>query len=153
MLVKDRFDATLSVKLPAAYLLGGRGGPADSVVARLRQHGIVVELLTAPMRVSGERFAIDSMVTSGRPFQGHSEVRLEGRWNHAELEAPAGRYLVRTTQPLGVLAAILLEPQSDDGFATWNVFDSQLADAMRGARLFPVERVLAPPGAAARIVP
>ncbi len=153
MLVKDRFDPTLSVKLPAAYLLGARGGPADTVVARLRQHGVVVELLAAPMRATGERFSVDSLVTSGRPFQGHAEVRLEGRWNRAELEAPTGRYLVRTSQPLGVLAAILLEPQSDDGFATWNVFDAQLADAMTATRLFPVERVTTLTGATTRIVP
>ncbi|HYV29292.1 MAG TPA: hypothetical protein VFA77_17285 [Candidatus Eisenbacteria bacterium] len=31
-----------------------------------------------------------------------------------------------TAQPLGILAAYLLEPESDDGLVTWNFFDAFL---------------------------
>jgi hypothetical protein len=40
---------------------------------------------------------------------------------------------------VAVLAAILLEPESDDGLTTWNVFDPQLG----AGRTHPVRRVLA----------
>ena len=38
----------------------------------------------------------------------------------------AGWYLVRTDQPLGTLAAYLLEPASEDGIVTWNLLDREL---------------------------
>ena len=53
---------------------------------------------------------------------------------------PSGTILVRTAQPLGSLAAYLLEPQSADGLATWNYFDEELKEG----RDFPVCRVLGP---------
>ena len=37
-----------------------------------------------------------------------------------------GTYFVRTSQPLGLLAAYLLEPESDDGLVAWNFFDAFL---------------------------
>ena len=45
--------------------------------------------------------------------------------------------VVRTAQPLGTLAALLLEPQSEDGLCTWNFFDSGLAEGQD----FPVLRL------------
>ena len=32
-----------------------------------------------------------------------------------------------TAQPLGILAAYLLEPASEDGVVTWNLLDTELA--------------------------
>ena len=48
-----------------------------------------------------------------------------------------GTYLVRTAQPLGVLAMYLLEPASDDGFVDWNVLDPWV-----NGRTFPVVRIV-----------
>jgi hypothetical protein len=45
--------------------------------------------------------------------------------------------VVRTGQPLGSLAAYLLEPQSADGLATWNFFDAELEKG----KDFPVLRL------------
>ena len=52
----------------------------------------------------------------------------------------AGTILVRTGQPLGSLAAFLLEPQSLDGLATWNFFDAVLKEGQD----YPVLRLPAP---------
>lgn len=75
---------------------------------------------------------------------GYAETRLEGRWQPAA-PSPAGQdvYVIRTTQPLGVLAVELLEPQSDDGLVTWNFFDAHLTDAAAG-KPYPVLRVTKP---------
>jgi hypothetical protein len=155
MPVRDRFDATLSVKLPVAWLLPKFPG-SDSVVAQLRRHGVVVEQLTARLDARGERFAIDTVIARP-PQEGDSGLRLEGAWAAVEhLAAESGDHLVRAAQPLGVLAAVMLEPQSDDGLVTWHFFTPAL-DALRGAapgaRTFPVVRVTAAVTAPMRLVP
>ena len=137
MPVYDRFDGTLTRTIPHAWMLGADQAAA---IERLRTHGVqLIELRTA-LRVSGERFVIDSVVRAPRPFQGHQEVRVEGRWVSEMLELPAGTLVVPAGQPLALLAAILLEPESDDGLTTWNFFDAGLTP---GAA-HPVRRALAP---------
>jgi hypothetical protein len=68
-------------------------------------------------------------------------MRVEGRWRGASREVPAGTFVVRTGQPLDLLAMLLLEPESDDGFLTWNFFDTALAAGVPA----PVARLVAPP--------
>jgi len=75
-------------------------------------------------------------------------VRLEGRWSRDTRALPAGSYLIATAQPLGVLVVYLLEPESDDGLVTWNVFDRVLAKGVEA----PVIRVTAPVNAAATVI-
>jgi Zinc carboxypeptidase len=146
MPVWDRFESTLSRRPPAAYLLGP--GETDAV-RLLRLHGIAVTRLTAGSRVDAEVFTVDSAVTAAQPFQGHHEMRLVGRWRTETRAVPAGAFVVSVAQPLGVLAVTLLEPQSDDGLTTWNVFDR----ALRAGAEYPVARVARPVGAAGRLVP
>lgn len=38
---------------------------------------------------------------------------------------PAGTLVVPVDQPLGRLAVILLEPQSDDGLANWHLLEAE----------------------------
>jgi hypothetical protein len=155
MLVRDRFETTLTAKLPVAYLLRRAAG-SDSVIAQLRLHGVVVERLSARLESKGEQFTVDSLFKLP-PRDGHSDVRLEGRWAGAELVGEPDDYLVRSSQPLGVLAAILLEPLCDDGLAAWNFFDAALESLMKSAsasgRIFPVARVTAAVAAPTRIIP
>lgn len=123
MPVYDRFDPTLQRTPPAAYLLDASQTEA---VALLRRHGIQVETLSAGRRVRGEAFVVDSLARAPRPFQGHVEMSVRGRWQPVERVAPAGAFLVSTSQPLGTLAVYLLDPESDDGLTTWNFFDPWL---------------------------
>ncbi|MEO9018936.1 MAG: M14 family metallopeptidase [Gemmatimonadaceae bacterium] len=139
MPVYDRFEPTLRVRLPEAYIL-----PADSaVVALLRLHGLTVSAVPADAWNSPTSvFTVDSIIRSPRAFQGHHEVRLTGSWSAPRASgAPpagsAGHVMVSATGRFGPLAAYLLEPQSDDGLADWNFFDASL---VRG-RPFPVIRL------------
>ncbi len=135
MPVFDRFVPTVWQTEPIAYAIA----PADTpVVALLRRHGVQVETLQREWAATVGVFSIDSAVASPRLFQGHREMRFEGRWTSGDRRIPAGSFLVRTNQPLGVLAVYLLEPQSDDGVVTWNYFD---AGAKAGAE-FPILRLL-----------
>jgi hypothetical protein len=52
---------------------------------------------------------------------------------------------VPTAQPLGNLAACLLEAESDDGLVVWNFFDRYLVPQWsRELQTYPVYRLLTP---------
>jgi hypothetical protein len=124
MKVYDRFEPTLERRPPAAYVL--RAG--DSVAVRLlREHGVEVRRVDADHDARVQAFAVDSVIAAQRPFQGHREVRLEGRWSEQGRSIPAGSWLVPVAQPMGLVAFYMLEPESDDGLVAWNFFDSELA--------------------------
>jgi Zinc carboxypeptidase len=136
-----RFEPVLTRTIPRAWLL-----PASdtAAIALLRLHGIVVERTATGMtsaRVS--RFVVDSLHTESREFQGHHEMHLSGSWHDETTQLPSDMLMVRGDQPQAVAALCLLDPESDDGLVTWNVFDSELAPG----KPFPVWRVIADPRA------
>ena len=133
LLVHDRFEPELTVTLPSYYVIPGATGELARV---LDMHGIVSFRTIGPRSLVMSRFTIDSATRATRVFQRHRETRLHGRWSDAPVTVPEGTLVVPTHQPLAVLAAYLLEPESDDGLATWNMFDDV---ARRGAE-FPVHR-------------
>ena len=65
-------------------------------------------------------------------------------WAEARLAVPRGAWIVSGRQALALVAAIMLEPQSDDGLTTWNVLDARLT--VGGSH--PVRRALDPIAAA-----
>ncbi len=146
MPVVDRFVGTRAEWIPPAYVLDAQW---IEVVERLRRQGVVVERLDQPWTGPLGAFRVDSL-TVLRPFEGHRPVRVDGAWTPARSETiPAGSYLVPTDQRLGMLAAFLLEPASEDGYTTWNLFDRGLR--ARGAH--PVRRVERLPDVPRTLVP
>jgi len=134
MPVYDRFTSTLDRLPPAAYVIA----PADTAVASLlRLHGIHVDRSDSAWMARGESFVLDSIITNQRAFQGHHEERLKGHWERGLQSMPPGSFIVSTAQPLGPLIVYLLEPESDDGFATWNFFDNHM---QKGGK-YPVRRI------------
>ena len=157
MPVRDRFDATRTAPMPWGWLVTPPA--ADTVGAMLRLHGVRVQRTGAPATVAGvECFTADSVVSSSRAFQGHREARFEGRWMALAGEVPAGALIVSARQPLGVLAQLLLDPTSDDGLGTWNLYDAALARpaATGGVATgggVPVCRLTKAPAVPARLLP
>jgi hypothetical protein len=136
MPVFDRFTPSLTVPMPFAYAFGRDVG--DSIIKRLVMHGVTVEQLEQPLDASVATFTVDSTSTAAQPFQKHLERRLSGTWGApAPRSLSPGMYIVRVGQPLGILAAYLLEPASDDGFVDWNVLDPWI-----GEHSFPVVRIV-----------
>jgi len=124
--------------VPFAYAFPADVG--DSVVRRLVMHGVAVDRLEQPVDASISVFTIDSTSVAVRPFQQHRERRIDGSWGAPETRTlPAGTIVVRTGQPLGILAIYLLEPSSDDGFVDWNILEPWAND-----RTFPVVRIVQP---------
>ena len=97
-----------------------------------------MEELTAPLTTEVESFTIDTVDRSVRSSQGHREVGLKGRFARETITFPTGSVIVRTAQPLGTLAAYLLEPESEDGLVTWNFLDAYLGVG----RVFPVRKLM-----------
>jgi hypothetical protein len=146
MPVFDGFVASRREALPAGYLLPER---FNDLVTLLRRQGIVVERLRSAWSGRGERFTLDSLVVEPL-FEGHRTVRVEGRWGEATpIQAKPGWYLVRTAQPIGILAAYVLEPASEDGVVTWNFLDREL----QAAGSYPIVRVRTALTVPAELVP
>ena len=146
MPVFDRSWPPAVRRCPAAYLLPSRFG---DLAALLRRQGIAVERLREPWSGQAERFTVDTVVLEPL-FEGHRPVEVEGHWGEAAaLTADAGWFLVRTDQPLGMLAAYLLEPASEDGLATWNMLDREL----QPHAAYPIVRVRAAVRVAADALP
>jgi len=118
---------------PEAYLLPPG---ADSVVARLRMHGVRLVPAQAGTR-EVEVFRMDSTRVAQRAFQGHRERRVWGGWERVTREIAPGTLMVPMDQPLARLAFTLLEPRSDDGFVNWNLLDAW----MDAGRELPIQRI------------
>jgi hypothetical protein len=146
MPVYDRFVGARRQARPPAYLLP----PTSSAIVELfRRQGIRVGRLVERWRGLAERFAVDSVVVEPL-FEGHRTLRLEGHWAAPRLhEAAPGWFVVDTDQPLGTFAAYLLEPESEDGVATWNFVEPVPAPGSP----YPIVRSRAPVRAASELVP
>jgi murein tripeptide amidase MpaA len=98
---------TESVRLPRAWWVPA--GQAE-VLDRLRLHGIAFETLTAPRTL---------------------RVPIAATFVHepSEQTMPVGSVRVPADQPLGLLAAALLEPESQDSFLAWGFFPEIMAPA------------------------
>ena len=136
MPVVRAYEPTLSRRLPRAYLLDAV--PAN-VLENLRLHGISIETTTRAHNATVESFTVTAQTVASAAFQGHHVRELTGVWQAAQRAVPAGSTIVRTGQPLGIVAMQLLEPESGDGLVTWNFFDAQ-TDV---GQTFPVRRLTA----------
>ena len=142
------FAAKRSVVTARAYFFRREDG-TRVVIEKLLQHGIAVEELTQPVTTEVESFVIDAVKKAGRAFQGHTALTLRGQYKKETLTVPAGSIIVRAAQPLGTLAAYLLEPESDDGLTSWNFLDLYLGEG----KVHPIYKVMGDIGAASRRLP
>lgn len=119
-----RYAPKRTVRLPRGYLITARD---PTVVAKVREHGILVERLTAATSLRVEAFSVTQLKGSEYSDQGHYTSTVEGTYATKEVNFPAGTYFVSMAQPLANVAAHLLEPESPDGLVTWNFLDRYLA--------------------------
>lgn len=124
-----RVVPTEFAELPYAYLL-----PADEQEAMhtLQRHGVQVEELREDIDLDVHAFAVTAV--GAAPAGGRATgQRVEGRWGRRPSRAPAGTFVVKTAQPLGALAAYLIEPQAEDGLTVWGEFSHANAGRDFGA--------------------
>ncbi len=148
----DRFEATREADLPGdgkgGYLIpvsrgdGDRAGTAEEraaaekIVAKLRQHGIEVRAMTGAWEGEVTVPVVKTVEQASRAFQGHVIARVDvervtrrvkiGSSGSGGADVPPAQaeyWFVPLGQPLGRLAAYLLEPDCEDGLAAWNGYD------------------------------
>jgi murein tripeptide amidase MpaA len=117
------------------------------VIERLRLHGVGAETLTAPRSISVERVRFSAASLAPNPNEGRVPVRAGGLVREPRTEVmPAGSVRVPTDQPLGELAMLLLEPESEEGLWAWGFFPEilQRTEYIEGYAIAPLaERMLA----------
>src|SRR5438552_2257010 len=126
-------EPTLEAERPSAYLIPKESSAGAEV---LRLHGVKVEELREEMELEVQAYQVTAVDQVARPFQKHQSVTVEVKPRTVKQKLPAGTLIVKTAQPLGILAAYLLEPQAEDGLTTWNFFDKGLLPG----KDFPVVR-------------
>jgi hypothetical protein len=112
-------DPVATVTPPVAYWI-----PAawPEVIERLALHGIAMERISSPRRVEVEVYRLTDAELEPQPFEGRARVTAGVvAERHAQTFA-AGSVRVAVDQPLGSLAALLLEPESPDSFFQWGFF-------------------------------
>jgi hypothetical protein len=121
-----QFQPTVESTIPRGYIIPA----AHSTLAlHLQQLGIRVTKLPKSKSFQGDVFSVTKLQRNARKFEGHLMATAEGTFKTTSRKFQAGDYLVDLAQPLGNLAFYILEPQSDDGFVTWNFLDSYLEKA------------------------
>jgi len=134
------YYATMNVKFPFAYVLSTHD---PEINALLKLHGIKTEVLLSDTTLKVQWFEISELKAAPRLNQGHYTNSIKGKYITGNVAFPAGTIVVRTAQPLGSLAAYLLEPQSNDGLMFWNLFDRYLVPQWGGGyNIFPVYKIL-----------
>jgi dipeptidyl aminopeptidase/acylaminoacyl peptidase len=126
-------ESTLSVSRPHAYLFPPS---CAEIISNLQRHGIAVEELREDIDLDLEIYRIDKVKNSAI-YQKRRLVEVEATSRKEARRIMAGTILVRTAQPLGTLAAYLLEPQAEDGLCAWDFF----ADGVQEGKDFPVLRL------------
>lgn len=116
------------------------------VIARLKAHGVAMETLTKPREVDVDMIRISGAKVAN-PSEGRYPTSAAGFAHETRKETfPPGSVRISTDQPLGALAAMLLEPESDDSFFAWGFFPEilQRVEYMEAYALAPMaEKMLA----------
>ncbi|MCA9298838.1 MAG: DPP IV N-terminal domain-containing protein, partial [Phycisphaerales bacterium] len=137
-LVND-FVASASVTRPFAYVIPSN---LTDIRRKLQEHGIVVEILREDREMDVTRYAVTARSQAERSFNGHRRVDLKVEGSTVSTAIPAGTFVVRTDQPLGTLAVNLLEPEAEDGYASWDLIGVAEGEAFPVLRLETDEALL-----------
>ncbi|HOW25017.1 MAG TPA: M14 family metallopeptidase [Bacteroidales bacterium] len=134
------YSPTRSIAMPFGYALTMHD---HNVLDLLQIQGIRFHRLEDSASYRVESFTISELKPSERLNQGHYTNKVTGEWKQEKRTFPPGTYVITTAQPLGNLAAYLLEPQSDDSMLLWNFFDRYLVPQWgRGYYPYPVYRII-----------
>lgn len=137
MLDFGMFAAVRSVPAPRAY--GFRREPGTKIlIEKLLLHGIRLDELSTRQSLEIRTFYVASWKAQEPESQGHHEIKLKGNYVREVREFMPGTIVVRTNQRLGLLAAYLIDPESEDGLVVWNFLDSYLGEE----KMMPVFKMM-----------
>jgi hypothetical protein len=91
----------------------------SDIAERLRAHGITMERIDEPRSLDVEMYRLHDPVLETEVFEGRVSVTVNATALRRTERFAAGSWRVPADQPLGNLAAVLLEPLSVDSFLQW----------------------------------
>jgi hypothetical protein len=119
------------VVVPKTHVQAPTGGyivaAADAawMSEKLTLHGVRFERLAQSRAAARlETFRATKVTYSKMPFEGHTTMAFEGRWQPEDRDIPAGSLFVPVAQPNARVLVALLEPQAPDSFAAWGFFNT-----------------------------
>jgi len=98
-------------------------GNLHDLAGLLRRHAIEVEKLREPVTITVQKYRATSAEWADRPYQNHLMLTVGVELFEEEEVLEAGTYIVRSGQNGGILAAHLLEPDTQDSAVSWNFLD------------------------------
>ena len=94
----------------------------SDIIARLKAHGIIMETLKTSQNVDVDMIRFAGFKINA-PSEGHFPTTATGMTHEKRQEPfPPGSVRISTDQPLGALAAMLLEPEGEDSFFAGGFF-------------------------------
>ena len=94
----------------------------SDIIARLKAHGIIMETLKTSQNVDVDMIRFAGFKINA-PSECHFPTTATGMTHEKRQEPfPPGSVRISTDQPLGALAAMLLEPEGEDSFFAWGFF-------------------------------
>ncbi len=91
----------------------------SDIAARLRLHGIQMERIASARQVNVEMYRLSDIKYDAQPFEGRVRVSAKTTTERRLETFAPGSHRVPADQPLGDLAALLLEPGSEDSYFQW----------------------------------
>lgn len=98
-------------------------GNLHDIADLLRRHAIEVEKLVEPVTFTVQKYRVTSAEWADRPYQNHLMLSVGVEVFEEEEILEAGTFIVRSAQNGGILAAHLLEPDTQDSAVSWNFLD------------------------------
>jgi hypothetical protein len=118
-------ESTITLRRPRAYWVSAT---KPEVIDILRLHGVQFETIAEGRTVDVEMLRLPQARANAAPFEGRTRIAAgEPTRVTREEWMPPGSIRVPTDQPLGDLAMILLEPQSEDSLFAWGFFNEILS--------------------------
>ncbi len=111
--IRTRVTRPKAYWVPAAW---------TDIVERLTIHGIRVERSAVPRDVDVEMYRLTEPKLASDPAEGRVRITAKTLVEKRREHFATGSYRIPLNQPLGELAAILLEPSSPDSFFQWGFF-------------------------------
>ncbi len=98
------------------------------MIERLRVHGVQFERIAEAREVKVTMDRLGEPQLGKESFEGHVRVEAKPVAEARTERFPPGSVRVPTDQPLGDLAAVLLDPRSPDSFFQWGFFHEVLQE-------------------------
>jgi hypothetical protein len=120
----NHFNPKTKVELPDFYIIPQAYG---EVIDRLKINGVKMRQLQTDSLIEAAMYYIDDFESYNTAYNGHyPHFNITVHEEQMPVKYYAGDYIVQVTPQYKQYLAFALEPQSDDSFFAWNLFDEIL---------------------------